>query len=95
MASMTKKDFELLTDALVEMSVGILGDSRLLLSDSPVARMNANTVVREAVTNTFGNRLRYTSDSFDPGVFQRNFRDKLETALRKVAVKAAQDGVGK
>lgn len=101
MSSMTKKDFNLITDALVEGIVESCMDEFLLHrvidainSGGKIQSQHVIDNVRRVFTSQLGNsfaaRLRYTNDSFDPVKFNGNLDVLVAAGIRGRREKAAK-----
>ena len=103
MSSMTKKDFNLITDALVEGIVEScmdefleqrLADLLLQVTRGGIPPHDFLATVRRVFTSHLGNsfaaRLRYTSDSFDPVKFNGNLETQVAAGVRGRREKAAK-----
>jgi hypothetical protein len=78
MADMSKKEFDLLTDAVNEGIAALMADPGLeYLLNKPTdpesynsKRLSLMVRVRRHIADALANRLRYASDKFDPSRFK-------------------------
>ena len=83
MANMTKKEYELLQDAIDEGINALMADTRLSslnfsdTSSGPRDKKSLENYVRHYIAKHLANRLRYTSDTFDAPRFMIAITNKV------------------
>ena len=80
---MTKKDFELIVDAINEGIIDTVNDPLIVrdladTSDSlqkSYSKQRVGLILRTKLGESFAKRLKYTADGFDPARFKMKVRD--------------------